>query len=143
LTDRSVWTRFGGVKIDSIVIAVNDIARATDEFERYFDLTFDRRYSIPEHQIETRLAEFGATSLQLISPTSADGLIATFLRERGEGVSGVTVAVDDVAEARERFVATGLARPDAEIVDAGYARELLLRPSRTHGALFVLREWRA
>jgi hypothetical protein len=129
--------------IDSIVVAVNDLSAGIDDFEQQFWLAFGPRHAIPEQLLETARSSLGVASLQLTVPLGSAEPIAALLRTRGAGLSAVTLRVDNIAAKKERFLSTGLARPEAEIFDSGYAREMPLRPLKTHGALFVLREWNA
>ncbi|MFC9357252.1 VOC family protein [Rhodococcus sp. NPDC057014] len=128
-------------QIDSIALAVQDVDVAAENFARMFDLDFGPINTVSEYGVVTRWADFGGCSLQLLAPLGSGGPIADFLDKRGEGLFAVTTRVDDLEESRSRMIENGFASADGEVIKAGFADEVLLRPSKSHGALFVLRQW--
>ncbi|HEV8573484.1 MAG TPA: hypothetical protein VGR43_02135, partial [Dehalococcoidia bacterium] len=79
--------------------------------------------------------------LQLLAPTTPESPIAAHLKRRGPGLFGVVIRVPDLSRTCARRAIVERVAQDGKPIDAGYAKEILLKPSGTSGALFVLREW--
>lgn len=80
----------------------------------------------------------GAGELQLMQPLPGEQVLAGHLDKRGEGFYGQVYLTDDLAAARERLVAAGVAVV-AEEIDLGDMVESVLHPRSTRGVLSVLR----
>lgn len=127
--------------IDSVVVAVPNLDEAMRDLSATLDARFGAVRRVEALNVETAWAPMGGASLQVIAPTGGgEAPISSFLNTRG-GIYGVTLRVPDLAAEVKVLGPGGLLANNGEVIDAGYAKEALIRPSRTARALFVLREW--
>ncbi len=100
-------------KIDHVGIVVKDIDTALATYERHFGFLVDgtRGGDLPALGIRNAFMPVGESYLEFIQPMSAEGPVAKFAQERGEGTFMLSLAVDDlaaaVADLRERGVRVG------------------------------------
>ena len=90
-------------KIDHICIAVRDIAKAEQYFEKIFGLTPDDRYTEESEKINVVRYYVGEVGLELMSSTDPDGEVAKFIDKYGEGFYLLSLKVDDTEKALEEL----------------------------------------
>ena len=90
-------------KIDHICIAVKDIAKAEQSFEKIFGLTPDDRYTEESEKISVVRYYIGEVGLELMSSTDPDGEVAKFIEKYGEGFYLLSLKVDDTEKALEEL----------------------------------------
>jgi len=84
-------------KVDHATMVVKNLDEAIKTFEKILRLTPEGGFirSFPECRLAMLPTESGAR-IELIEPdTAVDSRFARFLRERGEGVFGLSIFVDD------------------------------------------------
>ena len=88
-------------RIDHVGIVVTDLNAAVATYERNFGLKADasRGGDVPAFAIKNAFVPIGGTDLEFFSPTSEDGPVAKFVRERGEGIYMMSIDVDDLTSA--------------------------------------------
>ncbi len=100
-------------KIDHVGIVVKDLAAALATYEQNFGFLPDatRGGDVPALGIRNAFMPVGESDLEFIQPTTAEGPVAKFAQDRGEGTFMLSLAVDDlaaaVADLRERGVRVG------------------------------------
>ncbi len=96
-------------RIDHVGIVVRDIAEATATYARNFDLQVDpaRGGELPALGIRNAFMPIGDAALEFIQPTTDEGPVAQFARERGEGQYLLSIEVDDVAAAVQHLRSLG------------------------------------
>ena len=87
--------------IDHVGIVVKDLGAALATYERNFDLSADasRGGEVPALAIKNAFMPIGCADLKFFSPTSEEGRVAKFVRERGEGIYMMSIEVDDLTSA--------------------------------------------
>ncbi len=87
----------------------------------------------------------GNSVVEFMEPIVPDGIVATFLAKRGEGIHHLCYEVPDIDAEIERYVAQGL-----KLVQPGIKKEInpgwrtaFFHPSTTHGVLIELLQVRA
>ena len=126
-------------KIEHIGVAVKDILEA----EKMYTETLMLRASSRESHGELRVAFFpvGDTTLELLQSTTPDGIIARYIREKGEGVHHIAFRVDDIRKALEDLRSKGVEMIDREPrAGARNAKIAFLDPKSTNGLLIELVE---
>ena len=101
---KIVRHRYGGeevaLAVDHVAIAVRDIGRAREFFERFFPIT-PGKPTQNGYEPSFRLTNFflNGYKIELIeqNPAAADGFVSEFLRKRGEGLHHVSIHVDRLA----------------------------------------------
>lgn len=100
-------------RIDHIGIAVRDLDRAIQTYERLLGLRVNSRERLEREGIEVAMIPIGESRIELITPINAESKVEKFLQDRGEAVHHVAYATDDVAASLERAGTGG-----AELLDA-------------------------
>lgn len=88
-------------RIDHVGIVVKDLGAALATYERNFDLKADlsRGGAVPVFAIKNAFVPIGGIDLEFFQPTSDDGPVAKFVKERGEGIYMMSIEVDDLTSA--------------------------------------------
>src|SRR2546429_4130114 len=100
-------------RIDHVGIAVRDLDRAIQTYERLLGLRISGRERLEREGIEVALITIGESRIELITPLNPGSKVEKFLQDRGEAVHHVAYATDDVAASLERAGAGGAPLPDA------------------------------
>ncbi len=92
--------------LDHVVIAVNDVEAAAKTWQENFGLPLERSGANESLGINQAILPIGSAFIELISPLSDSGPVADALKNKGEGLYLLSLAVDDLdatlAELRER-----------------------------------------
>jgi lactoylglutathione lyase/methylmalonyl-CoA/ethylmalonyl-CoA epimerase len=117
------------LKIDHVGIVVRDLQEALATYERNFGLKADpsRGGEVPALGIRNAFVPVGESDLEFIQPTTDQGPVAEFARERGEGQFLLSLAVDDLQAAVQHLRALGYRVSDP---NNGIA---FVSPRATHG----------
>src|SRR5438445_4392263 len=99
-------------RIDHVGIAVRDLDRAIQTYERLLGLRVSRRERLEREGIEVALITIGQSRIELITPLNPESKVEKFLQDRGEAVHHIAYATDDVAASLERAGASGAQRLD-------------------------------
>ena len=88
-------------RIDHVGIVVKDLDAALTTYERNFGLKADasRGGDVPVFAIKNAFVPIGGTDLEFFQPTSDEGPVAKFVKERGEGIYMMSIEVDDLTAA--------------------------------------------
>lgn len=86
-------------KIDHISLAVRDLEKAREAYERILGLELDCIYIDEREKIKVARYCIGDVAFELMESTSPDGEIAKFINNRGEGVYLISYRVPNVDEA--------------------------------------------
>jgi methylmalonyl-CoA/ethylmalonyl-CoA epimerase len=100
-------------RIDHVGIAVRDLDRAIQTYERLLGLRVSGRERLEREGIEVALITIGESRIELITPLNPESKVEKFLLDRGEAVHHVAYATDDVAASLEHAGAGG-----AQLLDA-------------------------
>ena len=94
--------------IERVAIAVRDLDRAQEFFEKAFDAEFENTEDVKDMKFRYTPFTLGGKRLELLSPYDDDSPIARFLKKRGEGIHHISFEVDDldqaIAELKKRGV---------------------------------------
>ena len=94
------------LKLDHIGIVVKDLTATAEILERTIGL---KLAEIENYQdiLKVGFMPVGDVDVELLEPTTAEGLNAEFLRDHGEGVHHLAFKVDDLDQAVAHAVAQG------------------------------------
>jgi methylmalonyl-CoA/ethylmalonyl-CoA epimerase len=130
----------GNVKnLDHVVLAVNDLDAGAKTWQENFGLTVERTGEAPALGIRQAILPIGTAFVELITPLSGDGPVATFLKDKGEGIYLVSLEVRGldamVASLREKGLRVG------DPMGSGTSGRLaFISPRNTHGVSVQLIE---
>jgi len=83
-------------RITEVGIAVRDLAQATALFEHLFNASVGELIEVPRYAMHYRMCRVGKVDFEVMAPTGDSGVIADFLKKRGEGLHHIAFAVDDI-----------------------------------------------
>lgn len=94
--------------IDHIGVGVKDIEKTLAAMSAVLGVSVPPIRDLPEKQARVALVDLGAISMELIQDNSENGLLATFVREKGEGIHHFCMASDDIEGDVEKLKANGV-----------------------------------
>lgn len=94
--------------LDHVVIAVNDLEAATKTWQENFGLPLERSGKNEGMGINQAILPLGSAFIELISPLGDSGPVADALKNKGEGLYLISLAVDDMATTLEELRAKGV-----------------------------------
>jgi methylmalonyl-CoA/ethylmalonyl-CoA epimerase len=124
-------------RIDHVAIAVRAIDASLPYYRDELRLVLAHDEMLPEVGVRLAYLDAGNTMVQLVEPL-ADGPIATFLAEHGEGLHHICFAVADIPTMLQNL--TG--EPDARVFRGGRKRRCAFLLNRPNGVLTELTETR-
>jgi methylmalonyl-CoA/ethylmalonyl-CoA epimerase len=94
--------------LDHVVVAVNDIDAATETWQGNFGLTLERKGENAGLGIKQSILPLASAFIELISPLGEGGPVADALKNKGEGLYLISLAVDDMPKTLEELRAKGV-----------------------------------
>ena len=126
-------------KVDHIAIAVNDLNKAIELYDKLFGFKPARIETIPDQAVKVALIPIGEEGeIGLFQPTDAHSRVAKFLERRGEGVHHIAFEVDDVNQELKSLAAKGVELIDKEGRKGMTGKIAFLHPKSTGGLLIEL-----
>lgn len=126
--------------IHEVVIAVENMKQAVALYEDLFGLKFELEWSMPAENMRVKAATLGDTQLQIVESTSPEGVIARFIRDRGEGLNHICFRVTNLEEMIARLKQKGVRLVPEEPVVIPPVSYIFVHPKFTHGVLVELVE---
>lgn len=94
-------------KIEHIGIAVKDLERSNDLFEKLLGKPHYKMEEVLSEGVRTSFFEVGPNKVELLEATSAESPIAGFLEKKGEGIHHIAFAVADIVAEMKRLESEG------------------------------------
>jgi methylmalonyl-CoA/ethylmalonyl-CoA epimerase len=94
-------------KIDHIGIAVKDLKKSTELFEKLLGRSVEKTESVPSEGVNTAFFEVGESHLELLEPMGAETPIGKHIEKRGEGIQQMALATDDIYAEMKRLKEAG------------------------------------
>lgn len=128
-------------RIDHIGIAVKSIADALKLYEGVLGLKVSGTEEVAEQGVRVAMLPIGESRIELLEPLNAESPVEKFMSKRGEGIHHISLCVDNIEAALERFKAAGVRLIDAAPRrGAGNTRIAFVHPAGMHGVLLELVE---
>lgn len=126
-------------RIDHVGVAVKDLDRCLAVYRDALGLSDVSTEVVPSEQARVGFIRLGESEIELLEPTSPDGVLARFIEKRGEGMHHIALAVDDCAATLSRLRESGVRTIDqTPRPGAGGAQVGFIHPSATGGVLIEL-----
>lgn len=125
----------GAREVLEVAVAVVDLERGIDLYQRQLGLRLVARGAAPELAAEAALFDLAGFRIRLLAPRGP-GVVEGALQAAGEGVFHTVLGVERLAEARAVLESRGVALAPAPGVPGG----LLIDPFQAIGARLVLQE---
>jgi methylmalonyl-CoA epimerase len=124
--------------IDHLGIAVKSLAQARKFYEN-LGMEIHGEESVETEKVKVAMVPVGESRIELLEATSEDSPIAKFIQKRGEGLHHVALHVDNLQEAVDRLLASGVRMVSNEIkIGAGGHLYIFVHPQSTGGVLLEL-----
>ena len=122
--------------IHHVGVAVDDLDRAIDTYERLFGGTLEHRERVEEQGVEAASIRVGDSRIELLGALGDDTPVGRFLAKRGPGMHHVAYEVEDI-----RAAVADLAGAGVELIDETPRRGMFglevafIYPDSVHGVL--------
>lgn len=127
------------IKLEHIGIAVNDLNAAVPLFEKLLNTRCYKFEEVESESVNTAFFQKGENKIELLESTDAQGVIASFISKRGEGMHHIAFEVTDIHAEMQRLQREGfiLVNPQPK---KGADNKLVcfLHPKTTSGVLIEL-----
>jgi methylmalonyl-CoA/ethylmalonyl-CoA epimerase len=127
--------------IEHIGIAVADLSKSIEFYEKVFGLKCYSLEEVPEQKVRTAFFMVGQTKIELLESSDPEGPIGKFIASKGEGIHHIAFAVNDIEEKLKHAEESGVRlidtkpRKGAEGLDIAF-----LHPKSTGGVLIEICE---
>jgi len=127
------------LKVEHIGIAVKDLKKSNDLFQKLFNQTHYKVESVASEGVDTSFFKVGDTKIELLEASSEDSAIAKFIEKRGEGIHHIAYEVEDIHAEMKRLESEGFTLINKE-PKKGADNKLVcfLHPKTTNGVLIEL-----
>ncbi|MEJ7737704.1 MAG: methylmalonyl-CoA epimerase [Chitinophagaceae bacterium] len=127
------------LRIEHIGIAVKDLTVSIPLFAKLLDCPCYKTELVESEKVNTAFFKKGETKIELLESTVPDGVFATYLQTRGEGIHHLAFEVSDVRAEMERLKAEGfIVLNDLPKPGADNKMVCFLHPKSTNGVLIEL-----
>jgi methylmalonyl-CoA epimerase len=125
-------------RIDHVVIAVQDLEAAVAAYQHNFGLPKVSGGEVPALGLRNAFLQIGEAQIELVTPLTAEGPVASFLEKHGSGMYLLALEVDNLDAAVAELQGQGI-RVNVATGSAGQ-RLAFVSPKATHGVLLQLLE---
>jgi len=95
---------------------------------------------MPNENMNVKAATIGETLFQVIEPTGPEGVVARFIKSKGEGLNHVAFKVTNLTKMIARLKEKGARLVPEQPVVIGPVSYIFVHPKSTHGVLVELIE---
>ncbi|MBM4406033.1 MAG: hypothetical protein FJ039_07620 [Chloroflexi bacterium] len=128
-------------RIDHVIIAVNSVEETAKLYTDVYGMSAGVIISSLRRGVRTQKIFTGNAYIELAQPLHPNSPMATFIKERGEGLYLVCVQVTNMIEAVKALQAKGARVVGAEQAASHDSRGgIFIHPKSAHGALIQLME---
>jgi methylmalonyl-CoA/ethylmalonyl-CoA epimerase len=85
-------------RITEVGIAVRSLDAATELFENLFAAEIGKIQEVKQYSMRFRMCRVGKVDFEVMESIDEQGVIAEFIKKRGEGLHHIAFAVDDINE---------------------------------------------
>ena len=126
-------------KIEHIGIAVKDLEKSNQLFEKLFGNPPYKQEEVASEGVKTSFFLNGPNKIELLEATHSESPIAKFIEKKGEGIHHIAFDVGDIVSETERLKKEGFIVLN-EIPKKGADNKLVvfLHPKSTNGVLIEL-----
>ena len=127
------------LKIEHIGIAVRSLDESIPLFEKLLNTNCYKTETVETEKVKTAFFKTGASKIELLETTSADGVIRAYIEKRGEGIHHIAFEVQDIEAEMRRLVSEGFTLINTT-PKRGADNKLVcfLHPKNTNGVLIEL-----
>ena len=129
------------MKLDHIGVAVRNLEQRLAPYRDALGLAGIHTEQVPSEQAKVGFIPLGESEIELLEPTSAEGVLARFMDKRGEGIHHIALAVDDCQGTLDQLKAAGVRLVDETPRPGSRGTKVaFIHPSAMGGVLIELVE---
>jgi methylmalonyl-CoA/ethylmalonyl-CoA epimerase len=129
----------GALAVHHLGVAVEDLDRSIDTYERFFGAFVEHRAIVPDQGVEAASLRVGASRVELLRPLASDTPVGRFVARRGPGMHHVAFAVADLPAELARLRGEGAQLIDEEPRPGLFGLQVaFVHPEATGGVLAEL-----
>ena len=126
-------------KVDHIGIAVKNLSSSVPLFEKLLNTPCYKTEMVETEAVHTAFFRQGETKIELLESTDPEGIIARFIKKKGEGLHHIAFEVTDIEKEMERLKKEGFVLlNDTPKPGADNKLVCFLHPKDTNGVLIEL-----
>ena len=129
---------FRATGLDHVSLAVKDISEAAATWKATLDLNVDATTEAPNAPVRMARLPAGNAFVQLTQALSPEHRVASWIEERGPGMFGLAIEIDDIDAAVTDLRAKGVLVSDIEYGPWEGTRIARVNPSATNGVQMTL-----
>ena len=127
--------------LDHVAILVSDLDAAVKLYRDVYGLELAEIEEVPTEKVRVAIFGHGAGRIELVCPTDPESSLAKRIKEKGEGLHHVCLAVPDIEKAMGALRARGAPLLDeAPRPGAGGSRVAFVHPKGSRGVLVELKQ---
>ena len=125
--------------IEHIGIAVKDFATSLPLFEKLLNTLCYKTEMVESENVNTGFFKTGEIKIELLESITSDGIIATYIEKRGEGIHHIAFETEDIELEMKRLTSEGFQLINV-VPKKGADNKLVsfLHPKTTNGILIEL-----
>jgi len=126
-------------KVEHIGIAVKSLTSSVPLFEKLLNSACYKTESVATEMVNTAFFKAGETKIELLESTDPEGVVARFIKKKGEGLHHIAFEVTNIEQEMERLKKEGFVLLN-EKPKPGADNKLVcfLHPKHTNGVLVEL-----
>lgn len=127
------------IRLEHIGIAVNDLRTSVSLFEKLLNSRCYKLEEVESESVNTAFFQKGENKIELLESTDPEGVIASFISKRGEGLHHIAFEVTDIHTEMQRLIGEGFILVSHQ-PKKGADNKLVcfLHPKTTNGVLIEL-----
>lgn len=126
-------------KIEHIGIAVSDIAKAGELYEKLLNTLIYKTEEVESEGVRTAFLQSGPNKIELLEAISPNSPIHKFIEKRGEGIHHIAFDVEDIEAEMERLKKEGfILLSDKPMPGADNKMVCFVHPKSANGVLIEL-----
>ena len=127
------------LSVEHIGIAVTDLSISIPIFEKLLNSQCYKTELVESENVYTAFLRTGQTKIELLQSTDPEGVIASFIKRKGEGIHHIAIEVNDIHSEMERLSSEGFTLINREPKrGADNKMVCFLHPKNTGGVLVEL-----
>ncbi len=126
-------------EIEHIGIAVSNLEKAIPAYEQLYQPRCYKTETVETEQVITAFFLVGTTKIELLQSLTPEGVIAKFIKKKGEGIHHIAYAVENIVQSIDDYKKLGYVFVN-EIPKIGADNKMVafFHPKSTYGILTEL-----
>ena len=128
-------------KITEVGVAVRDLEKSTRHFVDVLGAKPKEIITVKRYQMRYRMCRLGQVDFEIMEPIGDEGIMADFIKKRGEGLHHVAFGVESLGQTLTFLKERGVRLIDQKPQDLHGAKFAFVHPSSFSGVMIELIEY--